>query len=302
MSTDKDKHEDNSSVSGESSNLSAQLEELFSAIILATDNDGRVLSTAFTLLPSKKVYPAYYEVIDDPIDLKMIATKIQNSKFLSPMLDSSLCLVFIDEYGSLGEMERDLSLMWKNAWQFNETGSPIYKDAKTLKRIVSAKKTDIEQGRTASANYASTSGKSERIRNRRLRSGLSHSAITAALQYEDEEPEEDEEEPMEEDEDLADQEVDEEEGDGDGEEDEDEEEEESKYVDVGNPIWLLYEAVCNHVGSSGAVLSEPFRKLPSKRYYPDYYKEVKNPISLGSIKMKIQVLPYGMRLHFQEIR
>jgi len=57
--------------------LGAQLEELFSAIMTATDPDGRILNTVFQLLPSKKSYPDYYEVIESPIDLKMIATRIQ---------------------------------------------------------------------------------------------------------------------------------------------------------------------------------------------------------------------------------
>lgn len=55
-------------------------------------------------------YPEYYKVIKDPIDLKMIAEKIQGS-----------------QYGSLDELERDLLLMVKNAKSFNEPGSQIYK-------------------------------------------------------------------------------------------------------------------------------------------------------------------------------
>jgi DNA-binding cell septation regulator SpoVG len=39
----------------------------------------------------------------------------------------------------------------------------------------------------------------------------------------------------------------------------------------------------------GHPLSEPFWKLPSKRYYPDYYKEIKNPVSLSQIRNKLKV-------------
>jgi protein polybromo-1 len=86
-------------------------------------------------------YPEYYEVIENPIDLKIIATRIQNG-----------------QYGSLSDLERDLLQMTKNACIFNEPGSQIYKDAKALRKIISAKKIEIEQGR-------SSSGKSsERIR------------------------------------------------------------------------------------------------------------------------------------------
>lgn len=87
-------------------------------------------------------------------------------------------------------MEKDIMLMCRNACAFNEPGSQIYKDAKTLKKIVGSKKYEIEHGRPGTL----TPGKSERIRNRRLRSGISHSAVTAALQYEDDEEEDEEEE------------------------------------------------------------------------------------------------------------
>jgi len=39
----------------------------------------------------------------------------------------------------------------------------------------------------------------------------------------------------------------------------------------------------------GIRMSEYFWKLPSKRLYPDYYKMIKNPISLLQIRTKIKV-------------
>lgn len=56
-------------------------EELFSAVMNASSADGRLLHTAFQLLPSRKLYPDYYQVIENPIDLKQIATKIQNNQY-----------------------------------------------------------------------------------------------------------------------------------------------------------------------------------------------------------------------------
>lgn len=87
----------------------------------ATDpeNGSRLLHTIFQILPSKKRYPEYYEVIENPIDLRMIATKIQNNT-----------------YTNLNEMEKDLLMMTKNACLFNEPGSQVYKDAKALKKVV----------------------------------------------------------------------------------------------------------------------------------------------------------------------
>lgn len=95
-------------------------EELFASVMTATDpiQENRPLHREFQLLPSKKIYPDYYDVIEHPIDLKLIATKIQTSA-----------------YTSLTEMEKDLLQMVRNACTFNEPGSQIYKDAKTLKKV-----------------------------------------------------------------------------------------------------------------------------------------------------------------------
>jgi protein polybromo-1 len=76
--TDKDRQEDQGDTI-----LFNQLEDLFTAIINAKDLDDRPLHTFFQLLPSRKKYPSYYEIIDNPIDLKMIAMKIQQGKLLS---------------------------------------------------------------------------------------------------------------------------------------------------------------------------------------------------------------------------
>lgn len=106
-------------------------EELFAAIMTATDPaDDRALHTMFQLLPSKKHYPDYYAVIDHPIDLKFIANKIQTNA-----------------YTSLNDMEKDVLQMVKNAQIFNEPGSQIYKDAKTLKKVFLQRKADIEAGK-----------------------------------------------------------------------------------------------------------------------------------------------------------
>lgn len=117
---DADQSEDNSETSTNPDEDMNPYEELFTAVMTAsdTDNNTRTLHSAFQLLPSKKKYPEYYNVIDNPIDLKMIASKIQKC-----------------EYSSLGEMEKDLLLMTRNACLFNEPGSKIYKDSKTLKKV-----------------------------------------------------------------------------------------------------------------------------------------------------------------------
>ncbi|EDW84391.1 uncharacterized protein Dwil_GK13168 [Drosophila willistoni] len=106
-------------------------EELFASVMTATDpTSDRPMHHMFQLLPSKKIYPDYYDVIEHPIDLRLIATKIQ-----------------MNAYSSLMEMERDLLQMTKNACLFNEPGSEIYKDAKALKRIFVQRRTELESGK-----------------------------------------------------------------------------------------------------------------------------------------------------------
>lgn len=84
----------------------------------------------FKLIFSFQRYPEYYDVIENPIDLKLIAKKIQ-----------------ANQYNNINDLEKDLFLMTKNACTFNTPGSPIYKDAKTLKKVIISRKFDIVHGK-----------------------------------------------------------------------------------------------------------------------------------------------------------
>lgn len=64
-------------------------------------------------------------------------------------------------------------------------------------------------------------------------------------------------------------------------------------MEPDNPQWKLLETVWKLEGPSGSPLSEPFWKLPSRRIYPDYYKEIKNPLSLIQIRNKLTKKAYG---------
>ncbi|XP_053619347.1 protein polybromo-1 isoform X3 [Plodia interpunctella] len=224
-------------------------EELFSAVMTA-NVDGRPLYPAFQFLPSKRRYPEYYSVIDNPIDLKTIAAKIQGG-----------------EYVSLTELERDLQLMVRNACAFNEPGSQIYKDAKMLKKVIQVRKQEIDQhGRSGPAKT------SERIRSKRTsRVGPVPTSKELAIM----EPPDSDDSHVKHSEDSA------------AESDED------KIEDENSPLWKLYETVKNHLGPNGTPMAEPFAKLPSRRVYPDYYKEIKNPVSLNQIRNKLRLGAYG---------
>jgi len=57
-----------------------------------------------------QLYPDYYLIVTNPIDLKIIAMKIQTN-----------------QYSTLDDMENDLLLMISNAKKYNAPKSQIYK-------------------------------------------------------------------------------------------------------------------------------------------------------------------------------
>lgn len=72
----------------------------------------RVRSALFMDLVSKRDYPVYYTMIQNPIAMKMIKKRIH-----SPY------------YKSIGQFREDFHLMFNNARIFNEEGSFVYQDA-----------------------------------------------------------------------------------------------------------------------------------------------------------------------------
>ncbi|ENN78044.1 hypothetical protein HUJ04_006145 [Dendroctonus ponderosae] len=242
-----------------------QYEELFNVVMTATDDNKKLLNTHFQLLPSKSKYPEYYEVIEQPIDLKRIAIKIQNN-----------------QYPNLLTLEKDLVVMCKNACLFNEPNSQIYNHAKQLKKIINQKRIEIMEQWSKPSSPSNTSKSGERLKPRKSRNYI------AALAQKNQE-----------------------ESDPDSEIDSEPEPVQSSRRDVespklvelhhddfvcmepDNPQWKLLETVWRLEGSNGQPLSEPFWKLPSRRIYPDYYKEIKNPLSLTQIRAKLTKKGYG---------
>ncbi|VDM97588.1 unnamed protein product [Thelazia callipaeda] len=96
----------------------SKLTTLWNAVCDYMDN-GRRLANAFIALPSRTDYPEYYEYIRKPIDLTIIKQKIE-----------------ADQYTSTDDFMKDMDLMFRNAWKFNEPGSQIYQDATILQSVV----------------------------------------------------------------------------------------------------------------------------------------------------------------------
>ncbi|CAH0559025.1 unnamed protein product [Brassicogethes aeneus] len=219
-------------------------ERLYKAVTTAVDSDKKPLYTFFQMLPSKKKYPDYYEVVEVPIDLRMISNKMASRK-----------------YNFLAEMERDLLLMTKNACLYNEPGSQIFKNAKALKKIIQTKKLEIEDvprnkpgrppGRPPGRKANTPKGTNKSVENTPKNSDVENNDLDDTF------------------------------------------DEDGAPLDSDNPLWQLFDAVKSITSSNGVPLSEPFWRLPSKRFYPDYYREIKNPMSLMQIKKKLVKNAYG---------
>ncbi|XP_040103094.1 protein polybromo-1 isoform X15 [Oryx dammah] len=263
------------------------LEQLLEAIVVATNPSGHLISELFQKLPSKVQYPDYYAIIKEPIDLKTIAQRIQNGS-----------------YKSIHAMAKDIDLLAKNAKTYNEPGSQVFKDANSIKKIFYMKKAEIEHEMTksslrmrTSSNLAATrltgpshskgslgeerNPTSKYYRNKRAVQGGRLSAITMALQYGSE---------SEEDAALAAARY---------EEGESEAESITSFMDVSNPFYQLYDTVRSCRNNQGQLIAEPFFHLPSKKKYPDYYQQIKTPISLQQIRTKLKNQEYETLDHLE---
>ncbi|XP_036286806.1 protein polybromo-1 isoform X16 [Pipistrellus kuhlii] len=263
------------------------LEQLLEAIVVATNPSGHLISELFQKLPSKVQYPDYYAIIKEPIDLKTIAQRIQNGS-----------------YKSIHAMAKDIDLLAKNAKTYNEPGSQVFKDANSIKKIFYMKKSEIEHEMaksslrirtssnlaaarlTGSAHSKGSLGEernptSKYYRNKRAVQGGRLSAITMALQYGSE---------SEEDAALAAARY---------EEGESEAESITSFMDVSNPFYQLYDTVRSCRNNQGQLIAEPFFHLPSKKKYPDYYQQIKMPISLQQIRTKLKNQEYETLDHLE---
>ncbi|KAL8212373.1 UNVERIFIED_CONTAM: Protein polybromo-1 [Gekko kuhli] len=265
------------------------LEQLLEAVVVATNPSGRLISELFQKLPSKVQYPDYYAIIKEPIDLKTIAQRIQNGS-----------------YKSIHAMAKDIDLLVKNAKTYNEPGSQVFKDANAIKKIFNMKKAEIEhseltksslRARTASLAASKLTGPSSQgkgnvvdernsankyYRNKRAVQGDRLSAITMALQYGSE---------SDEDAVLA--------AAARYEEGESEAESITSFMDASSPLYQLYDTVRNCRNNQGQLIAEPFFHLPSKKKYPDYYQQIKMPISLQQIRTKLKNHEYETLDHLE---
>lgn len=80
-----------------------------------SDAGKRLIIGPFIKLPPKRDYADYYLVIQNPICMNQIQTRIKK-----------------EEYTCLGDMRKDFELMIRNCQTYNEDGSILYQDARTM--------------------------------------------------------------------------------------------------------------------------------------------------------------------------
>lgn len=89
---------------------------------IADDGDTyRVRSALFMDLVSKRDYPVYYTMIQNPIAMKIIKKRIHSSY-----------------YKTVSQFRDDFHLMFNNARIFNEEGSFVYQDADEMQVCIFA--------------------------------------------------------------------------------------------------------------------------------------------------------------------
>lgn len=108
-------------------------EEFFKTVLeeldtLQDDEGERALVTAFVKLPSKKLYPDYYTLIEEPISLNEINKKVARGSY-----ESALDFVL------------DFNLMYENAQKYNDPESWIVVDAKKLLEYVTTRADDFAE-------------------------------------------------------------------------------------------------------------------------------------------------------------
>ena len=99
-----------------------KMRKLMDIIMKYEDNqdggDGRVLSLPFMKLPTRKELPDYYKVIQKPVDITKILTKIEN-----------------DKYKDMDDLEKDFMLLCTNTQKYNQDGSLIHEDSIVLQSV-----------------------------------------------------------------------------------------------------------------------------------------------------------------------
>ncbi|OWB66106.1 hypothetical protein B5S33_g3801 [[Candida] boidinii] len=103
------------------------------------DEPDRGIATEFLKLPSKKLYPDYYELIESPISINEIKNKVAGKKYIS-----------IDDF------LKDFALMSSNASTFNDPDSDIAADCNVIYKFVESKLKELQSQQEKATEIEST--------------------------------------------------------------------------------------------------------------------------------------------------
>ncbi|XP_025109979.1 probable global transcription activator SNF2L2 [Pomacea canaliculata] len=120
--------------------MTKMMKKLYELVVNYKDSDGRVLSSMFMQLPSRKELPEYYEIITRPLDFKKIYNRIKSHR-----------------YRNLDDLEADVMELCQNAQSFNMEGSVIYEDSIVLQSVFTSAREKLEkEGFAASSSDSET--------------------------------------------------------------------------------------------------------------------------------------------------
>lgn len=88
-------------------------------MLLKDENDGHDIHAIFLKLPSRKLYPDYYQIIKEPVALQPLRKRL-----------------LLGGIGSLEEFKAELGKMCANAKTYNEEGSFVYSDAEAIEAVI----------------------------------------------------------------------------------------------------------------------------------------------------------------------
>ncbi|OZJ05270.1 hypothetical protein BZG36_01962 [Bifiguratus adelaidae] len=111
------------------------------------DGDMRQQAALFLVLPNRREYPDYYELIRNPIAMDTINTRIH-----SPY------------YASIDQFRQDWYLMFKNARAYNEEGSWVFEDANALQELVDKKLSELAPNDTVDGGKSLENGDAVKIK------------------------------------------------------------------------------------------------------------------------------------------
>nr|CDJ80411.1 Bromodomain and Bromo adjacent region and High mobility group and Zinc finger domain containing protein [Haemonchus contortus] len=226
---------------------------------------------AFMELPSSREYPDYYQVIEHPIDMKIIRDKIENNRY-----ESSVQLI------------EEFTILFNNARQYNEANSQIARDAAVLLSMVTtAHATDKDAPYESPMALKQKFGWLKTKLSKPLKSGAksANGLVNGAGGFSDDDssnssvrnpiptpPQKVKAAPR----------------------------VEKKLEDMitrlpahEQQMWKLYTLVRDATDADGRKLAGAFIKLPTKEEYPDYYEVIRKPMDLQRIQHRLQAHGYG---------